>query len=155
MALILDGTVGATFPAGGVGNTAGAGVGTTDTQTLTNKLLSLAVGTTSVAPIQLNSGSSAILTTQTQGAIEYDGNVIYTTPGTGRGVMPGMSVYCQLSGSNLTNNDNLAQNIFGGNGAYTSWNPSVININYLFIFIYFNLSLIKPRIKLLLFYLTL
>ena len=37
MSLILDGTTGVTFPAGGLGNTAGAAVGTTDTQTLTNK----------------------------------------------------------------------------------------------------------------------
>ena len=132
MALILDGTAGATFPAGGVGNTAGAGVGTTDTQTLTNKLLSLAAGTTTVAPLQFSSLSSAILTTQTQGAVEYDGNVIYTTPGTGRGVMPGMSVYCQLGGGNTIASNTTAQNIFGGNGSYTSFNPSTININYLF-----------------------
>jgi len=132
MALILDGTVGATFPAGGVGNTAGAGVGTTDTQTLTNKLLSLAAGTTSVAPLQFSAGSSQILTTQTQGAIEYDGNVIYTTPGTGRGVMPGVSVYCQLGSGNTIASQTTAQNIFGSNGSFTSFNPSTININYLF-----------------------
>ena len=39
MTMTLDGSSGTTFPAGGVGNPAGAVVGTTDTQTLTNKTL--------------------------------------------------------------------------------------------------------------------
>jgi hypothetical protein len=39
MTVTINGTTGVTFPAGGLGNTAGAVVGTTDTQTLTNKTL--------------------------------------------------------------------------------------------------------------------
>ena len=39
MATTISGTTGVTYPAGGTDNVAGAGVGTTDTQTLTNKTL--------------------------------------------------------------------------------------------------------------------
>ena len=53
-------------------------VGLAATQTLTNKSVSLAAGTTSVAPFNLTSGTN--LTTATAGAVEYDGTVFYATP---------------------------------------------------------------------------
>lgn len=39
MAITISGSTGVTYPNGGVDNVAGAGVGTTDTQTLTNKTI--------------------------------------------------------------------------------------------------------------------
>ena len=46
MSIVLNGTTGVTYPAGGTDNVAGAGVGTTDSQTLTNKTLTSPTMTT-------------------------------------------------------------------------------------------------------------
>jgi hypothetical protein len=87
----------------------GTVIGTTDSQTLTNK--TLGAGTSSVPSLLLTSGTN--LTTTTAGAIEYDGKVIYATPiGTQRGIVPAQQYYrlnSGLAGANV----NTAQSIFG------------------------------------------
>lgn len=60
MTITLNGTTGVTFPAGGTANTAGAGVGTSDTQTLTNKTLTSPTinGTPSMGASVITSGTA-------------------------------------------------------------------------------------------------
>ena len=71
--------------------------------------LALTAGTTSNAPLLLQSGTN--LTTAAAGAVEYDGKVIYSTPA-GRGVSPSLMTYrlnSDLAGANST----ASQSIFG------------------------------------------
>jgi hypothetical protein len=73
MATTISGTSGVTYPAGGTDNTAGAGVGTTDTQTLTNKTLSspAITGTPVMGASVITSGTAVASTSGT--SIDFTG----------------------------------------------------------------------------------
>jgi hypothetical protein len=58
MAIVLDGTTGVAFPAGGTGNPTGAVVGTTDAQTITNKSIAATQLTGTVPAARLGSGTA-------------------------------------------------------------------------------------------------
>lgn len=115
MTTVIDGTSGVTFPAGGVGNPASAVVGTTDTQSLSNKTIAagtlIGAGTSTLVPIDFTAGT--LVTTPIAGGFEYDGKLPYFTPqGTQRGLMPAGQFY-RLNTANVGANVNTAQSIFG------------------------------------------
>lgn len=89
-------------------------VSTIDSSGLTAPLtgtVTLAAGTTTVAPLLFTSGTN--LTSATAGAMEYDGKVVYGTPAsTQRGIVPTQQYYrlnADLVGANVT----TAQSAFG------------------------------------------
>lgn len=71
-------------------------------------------GTTTIAPIKLQSGTN--LTTAAAGAIEYDGNVIYGSPAaSSRGIIPTQYALV-LSSTNTLANSTTIQPLFDGGG---------------------------------------
>ena len=70
--------------------------------------IALPAGTTSNAPLKLQSGTS--LTTAAAGAVEFDGKVLYSTP-VSRGVSPSMMFY-RLNSNFAGANSSTAQSLF-------------------------------------------
>jgi len=117
MTAIIDGTSGVTFPAGGVGNPAGAVVGTTDTQTLTNKTLTTPnLGTPSTLVLTNATGLPAAQLTGTQ-----------TIP---RGTLPTGSVLQVVQGTTSTTVSN-STTTFADTGLTASITPSSATSNIL------------------------
>ena len=107
-------------------------VGLAATQTLTNKSVALAAGTTSVAPFNLTSGTN--LTTATAGAIEYDGKVFYGTPqGAQRGVIPDSQFY-RLNADYVGTASTSAQGIFGSSLGVTLSSSTVYAFEMVVVF---------------------
>lgn len=74
MTITISGTSGVTYPAGGTDNVAGAGVGTTDSQTLTNKTLTSPTITGAV----MSSMASSVITSGTAQASTSGTSIDFT-----------------------------------------------------------------------------
>lgn len=88
--------------------------GGTGTFTTVNAFLNATAGTTTSAPILLNSGT--LNTTAQAGAIEYDGNALYgAVSASERGVIP-TNQYVVLTSTNTLTSQTAAQPLFDGGG---------------------------------------
>ena len=81
MPLVLDGSTGVTFPAGGLGNPASAVVGLTDTQTLTNKSVVATQLTGTVAAARLPAGAVLQVASATYSTITSSSTTTYADSG--------------------------------------------------------------------------
>jgi hypothetical protein len=116
MTITISGTSGVTFPAGGLGNTAGAVVGTTDTQTLTNKTIDASqLVSASVTSTQLATAVQPIGVGQTwQNLTSSRANATTYTNSTGRPII------VSITGSNATN-AGMSLTVSGVVVAWSGW----------------------------------
>lgn len=83
---------------------------TRNSQAITGKTLTLAAGTTLIAPLTFTSGTN--LTAAVAGAIEYDGKAFYSTPNTSNRAVNAAFHFTSTSADFTGTNVNTAQPIF-------------------------------------------
>lgn len=143
MPTTISGTSGVTYPAGGTDNVAGSGVGTTDSQTLTNKTLTSPTLTTptiatiksaaSATPTVFQDSAGTEVGTLSRAWVNFNGT---TSPGTIRASFNVSSVTKNATGDytvNFTNalaDANYAAVGSAGGDNYNTYGAGVAYFNY-------------------------